>query len=349
MAFGAAFLWRTVMSRAFVTGLKGTVLSAGERAFLAEAAPWGLILFRRNVEHPDQLRRLTSDFRDAVGWSAPVLVDQEGGRVQRLTAPHWRKYPSGRRLAGAAALAGEVTLVADVAHLIGDDLAAVGIDVDCAPCLDIATPDMTPAIGDRSYGERPDLVAAAGRAFADGLKAAGLLPVIKHVPGHGRARVDSHHELPVVDADLDSLAATDFMPFAALADLPAAMTAHLVYTAVDPDRPATQSPVVIEEIIRRRIGFDGLLFSDDLSMNALKGTIAERARATLAAGCDIALHCSGDMAEMVAVAAETPELVGKAAARAERALKGRSGSPHDDADGVLARLDAALAAYDATV
>ncbi|PKR90853.1 beta-N-acetylhexosaminidase [Pleomorphomonas diazotrophica] len=337
------------MSRAFVTGLKGTVLSADERAFLAEAAPWGLILFRRNVEDPDQLRRLTGDFREAVGWSAPVLVDQEGGRVQRLTAPHWRKYPSGRRLAGAAALAGDVTLVADVAHLIGDDLAAVGIDVDCAPCLDIATPDMTPAIGDRSYGERPDLVAAAGRAFADGLKAAGLLPVIKHVPGHGRARVDSHHELPVVEADLDSLAATDFMPFAALADLPAAMTAHLVYTAIDPDRPATQSPVVIEEIIRGRIGFDGLLFSDDLSMNALKGTIAERARATLAAGCDIALHCSGDMAEMVAVAAETPELVGKAAARAERALKGRAGSPHDDADGVLARLDAALAAYDATV
>lgn len=335
------------MSRAFVTGLKGTVLSADERAFLAEAAPWGLILFRRNVEDPDQLRRLTGDFRDAVGWSAPVLVDQEGGRVQRLTAPHWRKYPSGRRLAGAAALAGDAALIADVAHLIGDDLAAVGIDVDCAPCLDIATPDMTPAIGDRSYGDRPELVAAAGRAFADGLMAAGLLPVIKHVPGHGRARVDSHHELPVVDADLDSLAATDLKPFAALSDLPAAMTAHLVYAAIDPDRPATQSPVVIEDIIRGRIGFDGLLFSDDLSMNALKGTIVERARATLAAGCDIALHCSGDMAEMVAVAAETPELVGKAAARAERALKGRSGSPHDDVDGVLARLDAALAAYDA--
>lgn len=335
------------MSRAFVTGLKGTVLSAEERAFLAEAAPWGLILFRRNVESPEQLKRLTGDFRDAVGWQAPVLVDQEGGRVQRLTAPHWRKYPSGRRLAGAAALAGDDRLIADVAHLIGDDLAAAGIDVDCAPCLDIATPDMTPAIGDRSYGERPDLVARAGRAFADGLMAAGLLPVVKHVPGHGRASVDSHHELPVVDADLDGLAAADFMPFAALADLPAAMTAHLVYTAIDPARPATQSPIVIEDVIRGRIGFDGLLFSDDLSMNALKGTLAERARATLAAGCDIALHCSGDMSEMTAVAAEAPELVGKAATRAERALKVRVGSPHDDADGVLARLDAALAAYDA--
>ncbi len=335
------------MSRAFVTGLKGTVLSAGERSFLSEAMPWGLILFRRNVEDPDQMRRLTDDFRDAVGWRAPVLIDQEGGRVQRLTAPHWRKYPSGRRLAGAAARAGDSTLIADVAHLLGDDLAAVGIDVDCAPCLDIATDGMTPAIGDRSYGERPDLVVAAGHAFADGLMAAGVLPVIKHVPGHGRARVDSHHALPVVDADLDSLAAIDFSPFAALADLPAAMTAHLVYTAIDPDRPATQSSIVIETIIRGRIGFDGLLLSDDLSMNALKGTLAERARATLAAGCDIALHCSGDMAEMVAVAAEAPELVGKAQARAERALNGRSGSPHDDADGVLARLDAALAAYDA--
>lgn len=335
------------MSRAFVTGLKGTVLSAEERAFLAEATPWGLILFRRNVESPEQLKRLTGDFREAVGWQAPVLVDQEGGRVQRLTAPHWRKYPSGRRLAGAAALAGDERLIADVAHLIGDDLAAVGIDVDCAPCLDIATPDMTPAIGDRSYGERPDQVASAGRAFAEGLMAAGLLPVIKHVPGHGRARVDSHHELPVVEADMESLAAADFMPFAALADLPAAMTAHLVYTAIDPARPATQSPIVIEDIIRGRIGFDGLLFSDDLSMNALKGTIAERARATLAAGCDIALHCSGDMTEMTAVAAEAPELVGKAAARAERALKVLVGSPHDDVDGVLARLDAALVAYDA--
>ncbi|MBS1183281.1 MAG: nagZ [Proteobacteria bacterium] len=323
------------MSRAFVTGL------------LAEAAPWGLILFRRNVETPDQLRRLTGDFRDAVGWQAPVLIDQEGGRVQRLTAPHWRKYPSGRRLAGAAALAGDSTLIADVAHLLGDDLSAVGIDVDCAPCLDIATVGMTPAIGDRSYGERADLVAAAGRAFADGLMAAGVLPVVKHTPGHGRARVDSHHELPVVDADLDSLAAADFVPFAALADLPAAMTAHLVYTAIDPDRPATQSSVVIETIIRDRIGFDGLLFSDDLSMNALKGTLAERARATLAAGCDIALHCSGDMVEMLAVAAEAPELTGKAAARSERALNGRGGSPHDDVDGVLARLDAALIAFDA--
>ncbi|CAI9398558.1 Beta-hexosaminidase [Pleomorphomonas sp. T1.2MG-36] len=335
------------MSRAFVTGLEGTVLSVEERAFLAEASPWGLILFRRNVEGPDQLKRLTGDFRDAVGWQAPVLVDQEGGRVQRLTAPHWRKYPSGRRLAGAAALAGDDRLIADVAHLIGDDLAAVGIDVDCAPCLDIATPDMTPAIGDRSYGERPNLVASAGRAFAEGLMAAGLLPVIKHVPGHGRACVDSHHELPVVEADLERLAASDFIPFAALADLPAAMTAHLVYTAIDPARPATQSPIVIEDVIRGRIGFDGLLFSDDLSMNALKGTIAERARATLAAGCDIALHCSGDLTEMTAVAAESPELVGKAAARAERALKARGGSPHDDADGVLARLDAALVAYDA--
>lgn len=347
MASDAVFSLETAMSRAFVTGLKGAVLSAEERSFLADAAPWGLILFRRNVEDQDQLKRLTGEFRDAVGWQAPVLIDQEGGRVQRLTAPNWRKYPSGRRLAGAASLVGDIKLIEDVAHLMGDDLSAVGIDVDCAPCLDIATDGMTPAIGDRSYGERPEMVADAGRAFANGLMAAGILPVIKHVPGHGRARVDSHHELPVVDASLESLAATDFIPFAALADLPAAMTAHLVYTAIDADRPATQSSEVIEKIIRDRIGFDGLLFSDDLSMNALKGTIAQRARATLAAGCDIALHCSGDMAEMVAVAAEAPLLAGKAASRAEKALKGRAGSPHDDVEGVLARLDAALAAFDA--
>lgn len=334
------------MPRAFVTGLKGMSLLADERAFLMDAAPWGLILFRRNVENPDQLLRLTSDFRDAVGWHAPVLIDQEGGRVQRLTAPHWRKYPSAQRLAGAAALVDDSTLIEDVAHLIGDDLAAVGIDVDCAPCLDIATPHMTQAIGDRSYGDRPDQVISAGRAFAAGLMSAGVLPVIKHVPGHGRARVDSHHELPVVEEALEGLSATDFVPFLALADLPAAMTAHLVYTAIDPGKPATQSSVVIEEIIRGYIGFDGLLFSDDLSMNALKGTIAERARATLLAGCDIALHCSGNMDEMIAVAAETPELTGKASARAERALKVRTGSPHDDADGVLARLETALAALD---
>lgn len=335
------------MSRAFVTGLKGAALSAEERAFLMDAAPWGLILFRRNVEDRDQLLRLTADFRDAVGWAAPVLIDQEGGRVQRMTAPIWRKYPSGQRLAEAASLANDPALIEDVAHLIGDDLAAAGIDVDCAPCLDIATPGMTAAIGDRSYGATPDLVATAGRAFARGLISAGVLPVIKHIPGHGRARVDSHHELPVVDADLETLAATDFAPFASLADLPAAMTAHLVYTAIDAERPATQSAVLIEEVIRRRIGFDGLLFSDDLSMNALKGTIGERARATLAAGCDIALHCSGDMREMLAVAAEAPELAGKAAARAQRALKKPAGSPHDDADGVLARLGAALTAFDA--
>lgn len=335
------------MPRAFVTGLKGTQLSADERAFLADAAPWGGILFRRNVEDPGQLRRLVDAFRDALGWRAPVLIDQEGGRVQRMTAPHWCKYPSGRRLADAAALVDDSKLIEDVAHLIGDDLAAVGIDVDCAPCLDIATPGMTPAIGDRSYGERPELVAAAGRAFASGLMSAGVLPVIKHVPGHGRARVDSHHELPVVYADLESLASSDFAPFAALADLPAAMTAHLVYMAIDPDRPATQSPIVIGEVIRGRIGFDGLLFSDDLSMNALKGTLGERAKATLAAGCDIALHCSGDMTEMIAVAAEAPELVGKAAMRAHRALMIPKGSPHDDAEGVLGRLDAALGALDA--
>lgn len=334
------------MPRAFVTGLKGTILSDAERAFVAEAQPWGLILFKRNVDTPDQLRRLTGDFRDAVGWHAPVLIDQEGGRVQRMTAPNWRKYPSGRRLAAAAEVSGDATLITDVAHLIGDDLAAVGINVDCAPCLDIASEGMTVAIGDRSYGDRVEFVAAAGRAFAEGLQAAGVLPVIKHLPGHGRAQVDSHHELPVVEADLDTLIASDFAPFKALSDLPAGMTAHLVFKAVDATLPATQSRLVIDTIIRGHIGFDGLLFSDDLSMNALKGTIGERAKATLDAGCDIALHCSGDLMEMQAVAAVAPELVGKGAARAESALKGLGGSPHNDPEGVAARLEAALIALD---
>ncbi|WP_237151802.1 beta-N-acetylhexosaminidase [Oryzibacter oryziterrae] len=334
------------MTLAFVTGIAGSDLLPEERAFVRDAAPWGLILFRRNVVSTEQLKRLTADFRDAVGWNAPVLVDQEGGRVQRLTAPNWPKYPSGLRIAAAARLAGDETLIADVAQVMAEDMRLAGITIDCAPCLDLYIPGATIAIGDRCYSGDPQVVAAAGRQMANGLLAGGILPVIKHLPGHGRAMVDSHHELPVVNESLDLLAASDFAPFVALADLPAAMTAHLIYKAVDPDRPATQSPIVIGEIIRGLIGFEGLLFSDDLSMNALKGTLGERARATIAAGCDMALHCNGLMDEMRQVAAEAPELSGKSLERANKALNSVPAPSHMDREAVLARLAAALAVHD---
>jgi beta-N-acetylhexosaminidase len=335
------------MTRAFVTGLAGTEFTEAELAFLRAADPFGLILFRRNVADREQLKRVTGAFRDAVGRDAPVMVDQEGGRVQRLTAPHWRKYPSAARLAAAAAFTGSTTLVRDVARLMAADLREVGINVDCTPCLDLAVPGATVAIGDRAFSGDPHVVAACGRAVAEGMLAGGVLPVIKHIPGHGRAMVDSHHALPVVTARVDELEALDFAPFVALADLPAGMTAHLVYTEVDPDNPATQSETVIAEIIRGLIGFDGLLFSDDMSMNALSGGLGERATRALAAGCDIALHCNGIMAEMEEVAAAAPELGGRALERAGAALS-RIGAPDTvDLDELAARMDEALAAFDA--
>ncbi|WP_181702750.1 beta-N-acetylhexosaminidase [Chthonobacter albigriseus] len=333
------------MTLAFVTGVAGTVLTDDERRFLADARPWGMILFRRNVESPDQLRALTAEFRSIVGWEAPVLVDQEGGRVQRLTAPNWRKYPSARRLAEAAS--GDLALMRDTARLMAEDLRAAGITVDCMPNLDLGFPGQSEVVGDRAYAGDPAKVAAHGRAVADGLLAGGVLPVIKHIPGHGRATVDSHHALPVVTAPLADLEAADFAPFLALADLPAAMTAHVVYTALDPDWPATQSSVVIGEIIRGLIGFQGLLFSDDLSMNALTGSLGERAGFCLRAGCDIALHCNGILAEMEQVAAAAPELSGMALARAERALSFVRPPDTVDVAAINVRLDAALAAFDA--
>lgn len=337
------------MPRAFVTGLAGKVLSADERAFLAEAQPFGLIVFRRNIEDGAQLARLVDDFRDAVGRRAPVLVDQEGGRVQRLNAPHWRAYPSAARLVGAAAVAGDGALVGDVASLMAADLAAVGIDVDCAPCLDLAIDGATSAIGDRSFGASSAQIIAAGRAFAEGLMAGGVLPVIKHIPGHGRAVVDSHLELPRVTVAREDLEGSDFSPFAALADLPAAMTAHVVYDAIDPERPATQSPTVIEGVIRGAIGFDGLLFSDDLSMKALSGSLADRARASLVAGCDVALYCAGVLDEMIEVADAVPPLSGKPLVRAERALNAIPKAGEIDGEAIARRLAAALSALDASV
>ena len=308
--------------RAFICGCSSTVLTADEEAFIRESDPWGLILFKRNVRDREQMRALTSRFRELTGRTdAAVLIDQEGGRVQRMAADHWPAYPSAARLAATATDPIEqVRNVYLATRLIAHDLAEVGVNVDCLPVLDLPVPGSHAIIGDRAYGEDPETVARLGRAAAEGLIAGGVLPVFKHVPGHGRARSDSHLELPTVDATRDQLERSDFAPFRANADLPVAMTAHVVFKAIDPDRPATLSPIVVSEIIRGFIGFDGLLMSDDLSMKALSGSFRDRARALFAAGVDLALHCNGDLGEAREVAAEAPALSGKALERAEKAL-----------------------------
>ncbi|HWK94341.1 MAG TPA: beta-N-acetylhexosaminidase [Pseudolabrys sp.] len=312
--------------RAFITGLSGPTITPLERAFLREARPWGLIIFKRNISDPGQVADLVRDFRDTVGWEAPVLVDQEGGRVQRLGPPHWPKYPPGAVFSAlydrnpasglAAARMG--------AHLIAADLKALGIDVDCLPLADVPVSEADPIIGDRAYGTEPAKVAALAGAVAEGLLAGGVLPVLKHLPGHGRARADSHKELPVVDTDRATLERTDFAAFQPLKDLPLGMTAHVVFSAIDAHAPATTSVTMVREVIRGFIGFSGLLMSDDVSMGALSGTIAERSQAALAAGCDVVLHCNGDLAEMSEVAGVAPELTGIAATRANAALSMRS-------------------------
>ena len=307
---------------AFIAGCAGPTLSAEEVAFFHRTRPWGFILFKRNCETPEQIRALTSALRAAAGRpDAPILIDQEGGRVQRLGPPNWPAYPEGRifgeihahdRVAGlSAARLG--------ARLIAADLLALGIDVDCLPVLDVPVEGAHDVIGRRAYGTTPNVVADLGRAAAQGLLDGGVLPVIKHIPGHGRAGVDSHHHLPVVETARAVLETTDFPPFRACADLPLAMTAHVVYTAIDPDRPATTSRRVIDEVIRGYIGYDGCLMSDDLSMKALAGSLGERTAAALDAGCDLVLHCNGDLAEMEEVAAHCRPLVGDALRRALRA------------------------------
>lgn len=309
--------------RACILGCAGPRLTADERALFAAVRPWGLILFKRNIEDPAQVASLTQEFRTALGRpGAPVFVDQEGGRVQRLGPPHWPAYPPAARYGELYARDhGQGLKAARIgAELIAADLIAVGINVDCLPVADLRRPEGHDVIGDRAYGADPETVASLARAAAEGLLAGGVLPVAKHIPGHGRARADSHKELPVVDAPLAELDRTDFESFRSLNDLPIAMTAHVVYTAVDPGRPATTSPLVIGEVIRRRIGFDGLLLTDDLSMEALSGSLGERAKAALAAGCDMALHCNGKLTEMREVAAATPVLTGEAARRAAAAL-----------------------------
>jgi beta-N-acetylhexosaminidase len=311
--------------RAFITGLSGLSITPDESRFLREAAPWGLILFKRNINSPEQVSELASKFRDNVGWAAPVLVDQEGGRVQRLGPPHWPAYPPGAvyaALYGQDAARGRAAARLG-ARLIASDLYAVGIDVDCLPLADVPVAGGDPVIGDRAYGTEPRQVAAVAAAVAEGLLAGGVLPVLKHLPGHGRATADSHRKLPVVDTDRATLEATDFAAFRPLARLPLGMTAHVVFSAIDAAQPATTSATMVREVIRDGIGFQGLLMSDDVSMGALSGSITARSRAAIAAGCDVVLHCNGKLDEMREVAAAVPHLSGQAAARAEAALAQR--------------------------
>lgn len=313
-------------ARAFITGLSGPAITPDERAFLRAADPWGLILFKRNVRSPDQVAALTAEFRTVLGRAdAPVLIDQEGGRVQRLGPPHWPAYPPGavygrlydrnEALGLAAARLG--------GRLIAADLDALGITVDCLPLADVPVPGADAVIGDRAYGQTPAKVAALAGAITEGLADGGVLPVLKHLPGHGRALADSHHKLPVVDADRASLEATDFAAFRPLSGLPLGMSAHVVFTAIDATLPATTSPTIIAQVIRGWIGFEGLLMTDDLSMGALSGSLAERTSAALAAGCDMALHCNGELSEMEAVASAAPQLAGRAGRRAAAALATR--------------------------
>lgn len=331
---------------AAILGCLGPVLTAEETAFFRDARPWGFVLFKRNIESPDQVRALTAALRATVDdEQAPILIDQEGGRVQRLGPPHWRRYPPGRAYGTLATndplFRREITRLG--ARLLAHDLSALGITVDCVPVLDVPVPGAHDIIGDRAYGETVAEVAALGRAAAEGLIAGGVLPVIKHMPGHGRAMADSHEHLPVVDAPLAALEAVDFEPFRILSDMPMAMSAHVVYTAVDPTHPATTSRRVIRDVIRGSIGFDGLLMTDDLSMKALKGDFERRARSALAAGCDMVLHCNGRMDEMKAVVAGTKPLAGKAKRRADAALARVARSPEPfDVKAALARFDAAF-------
>ncbi len=326
------------MTKAFITGLAGYELKAEEARFLADEKPCGIILFARNCQSHDQIRKLVAGAREAAGGhDLLVLIDQEGGRVQRLRPPLGRALPPAAAYGELHAQggAGAERLTRNVARLLAADLRDLGIDTDCAPVLDVPVAGAHAIIGDRAFASTPDLVATLGGAFADGLMAGGVLPVVKHIPGHGRATKDSHLDLPVVTTPHATLTETDFSPFKALAHLPSAMTAHVIFTAVDPALPASVSPVVHDRVIRGEIGFNGFLMSDDLSMHALTGSLGERAAAVLRAGSDVALHCNGNLAEMREIAAIVPVVGGRALQRFQAAVAVTRARP------VLADADAA--------
>ena len=325
---------------ATIFGCAGPRLNVHERAFFTRADPWGFILFARNVQNPAQLQGLTAELRATVGRDAPVLIDQEGGRVQRLGPPQWRDWTPpldfARSTGAAAPRAFHLRY-----RIIAEELRNVGIDVNCAPLADIATATTHAFLRDRCYGTDAAQVVARACAVAQGLLAGGVLPVLKHIPGHGRAGSDSHAELPLVTADAETLRATDFVPFRALADLPMAMTAHVVYGALDTGGAATLSPVLVD-IMRRDIGFEGLLMTDDIGMGALRGSMAARSRTALKAGCDIILHCSGVLSEMEDVAAAAGTLGPRAARRADAALAARRDAEPVDIAGLEAELEALM-------
>ena len=326
----------TIGRGAAIFGCAGATLGRDEAAFFRDYDPFGFIVFARNIETPDQLSSLTTALRDCVGRDAPILIDQEGGRVQRLRAPHWREWTPPLDFVTAAGNNAERALYLRY-QLIARELATVGIDANCAPVADLITDATHPFLKNRCYGADPESVSLMCRAVAQGLLDGGCLPVIKHMPGHGRSQVDTHHDLPRVDASRQELIDHDFAPFKALNDLPMAMTAHLVFTAYD-DLPATQSPVMID-VIRAHIGFGGLLMTDDLNMQALSGDIATRTAAAMAAGCDIALHCKGDLAEMQQVAKAAGNMHDATRRRAEAALAWRKPSAKVD----ISTLEAELA------
>jgi len=333
---------------ATILGCSGLKLTPGEIAFFRDAQPWAFILFGRNIDTPNQLRALCQNLREAVGRDAPIFIDQEGGRVQRLRPPHWDHYRPARDYADIFTLDPEAGQRATYLHmrLIADDLRQVGITANCAPVLDIPVAGADDIISDRAYGDTPQSVIPLAHAAMAGLMTGGVAPVIKHIPGHGRATVDSHKALPVIKASALTLGHTDFVPFEAFHDAPMAMTAHAIYEAIDSERPITISKQGISQLIRKKFGFDGLLMSDDLDMKALSGSLTSRTEACLTAGCDIALQCSGQLPDMVQIAKGAKHLAGDALRRAELAEQTISKPLKLDRDAAQKELEAIFAARD---
>jgi beta-N-acetylhexosaminidase len=328
MAFGATIL-----------DADGLRLTPDEKALFRDVDPFGFILFARNVETTDQMRAICGDMRESVGRDAPVMIDQEGGRVQRMRAPEWREWlPPLDFVARAGDHAPRAMYL--MYRLIAAELRAADVDSNCAPLVDVASADTHPFLRNRCYGDNPAQVSELGRAVADGLMAGGVLPVVKHIPGHGRAQVDTHFDLPTVRAPLDELVETDFAPFKALNDLPMGMTAHLVFEAVD-DVPATCSAAMMA-VIREEIGFDNLIMTDDLSMEALQGSHVERAKASISAGCDVVLYCNQSLADRAAVAEAAGEMTDMAQVRAERVVAARQSPDDIDIPALESELEALL-------
>lgn len=329
-----------------IYGLSGLSLTADERAFFRDADPCGYILFKRNVATRDQLRALTGELRALSGRDdVPMLIDQEGGRVTRMGPPEWPASPAGPAFDALYDVAPMSAIEAARANAqaVGLMLAEVGINVDCWPLLDVSQPDTTPAIATRAYGHEPMRVAAMGRAIMEGLRQAGIVGVVKHMPGHGRAVVDTHYLLPTVTASEAELE-IDLEPFRALNTAPMGMTSHIIFQAWDPDRPATLSPIIINDVIRDRIGFDGLLMTDDIDMKALSGTAGEKAAGALAAGCDVVLDCWARMAEMVEIASLIGDMPPVSRDRLDRAMATIAGSkPQGDIAEFIAKRDSLLA------